>query len=215
MMKNILCFGDSNTYGYRPDGNGRYNEDIRWTGRLKKILGKEYNIIEEGLCGRTTVFQDELRPGRRGIDMISVAIESHNPLDAIIIMLGTNDCKTRYGASSHIIAQGIESVVKRAKEYAREGTKILIVSPIVLGKGVGEEGYDQEFDEHSETVSRELAVEYEKVALKQGALYMNAAEVAVPSETDREHMDEDSHKRFAEAISRKVLEFWRVEKEEK
>ena len=207
-MKNILCFGDSNTYGYIPDGSGRYNVDVRWTGRLQKILGKEYNIIEEGLCGRTTVFQDELRPGRRGIDMISVAIESHNPLDAIIIMLGTNDCKTRYGASSHIIAQGIERIVKRAKEYAGKNTKILIVSPIVLGRGVGEEGYDQEFDEHSEEVSRELAIEYEKVAVRQGTLYMNAAKVAVPSVIDREHMDEESHRRFAEAISRKVLELW-------
>lgn len=209
-MKNILCFGDSNTYGYKPDGSGRYNCDIRWTGRLQKILGEEFNIIEEGLCGRTTVFQDELRPGRRGIDIISVAIESHNPLDVIIIMLGTNDCKTRYGASAHIIAQGIEKIVRKAQDYVSKDTKILVVSPIVLGRGVGEEGYDQEFDKHSEEVSRGLAREYEKVAIQQNVFYMNAAEVAVPSVIDREHMDAESHKRFADAMSRKVLELWNV-----
>ena len=62
---NILCFGDSNTWGYKPDKSGRYDENIRWTGLLQKKLGSGYHIIEEGLCGRTTVFQDELREGRR------------------------------------------------------------------------------------------------------------------------------------------------------
>ena len=55
---NILCFGDSNTWGYKPDKSGRYDENIRWTGLLQKKLGSGYHIIEEGLCGRTTVFQD-------------------------------------------------------------------------------------------------------------------------------------------------------------
>ena len=86
---NILCFGDSNTWGYKPDKSGRYDENIRWTGLLQKKLGSGYHIIEEGLCGRTTVFQDELREGRRGLDLIGVTVEMHNPIDLMIIMLGT------------------------------------------------------------------------------------------------------------------------------
>ena len=99
---NILCFGDSNTWRYKPDKSGRYDENIRWTGLLQKKLGSGYHIIEEGLCGRTTVFQDELREGRCGLDLIGVTVEMHNPIDLMIIMLGTNDCKTRYRASASV-----------------------------------------------------------------------------------------------------------------
>ena len=106
---NILCFGDSNTWGYKPDKSGRYDENIRWTGLLQKKLGSGYHIIEEGLCGRTTVFHDELREGRRGLDMIGVTVEMHDPLDLVIIMLGTNDCKSRYGASASVIAKGLSA----------------------------------------------------------------------------------------------------------
>ena len=90
---NILCFGDSNTWGYRPDRKGRFDENTRWTGLLQQKLGPEYHIIEEGLCGRTTIFQDELRENRRGLDMVGATVEIHNPIDLMIIMLGTNDCK--------------------------------------------------------------------------------------------------------------------------
>lgn len=74
--------------------------------------------IEEGLCGRTTVFQDELREGRRGLDMIGVTIEMHDPLDLVIIMLGTNDCKARYRASASMIAKGLEQVIRKARTNA-------------------------------------------------------------------------------------------------
>ncbi len=109
---NILCFGDSNTYGYCPDGSGRFDADTRWTGLLQKKLGTNDRIIEEGLCGRTTVFSDELREGRRGLDTIGILLESHAPVDLLILMLGTNDCKTRYNASAGTIAKGLEQVIK-------------------------------------------------------------------------------------------------------
>ena len=115
---NILCFGDSNTWGYKPDKSGRYDENTRWTGLLQKKLGSGYHIIEEGLCGRTTVFQDELREGRRGLDLIGVTVEMHNPIDLMIIMLGTNDCKTRYRASASVIAKGLDQVIRKARQNA-------------------------------------------------------------------------------------------------
>lgn len=126
-MKHILCFGDSNTYGYRPDGLGRYDETIRWTKKVQRALGTaEYQIIEEGLCGRTTVFQDELRVGRKGVDIFPVLLETHQPLDLIIIMLGTNDCKTRYKASAGTVAKGMEQLANMAlaKEYKKVADKL-------------------------------------------------------------------------------------------
>ena len=202
---NILCFGDSNTYGYRPDGSGRFDADTRWTGLLQKKLGTNDRIIEEGLCGRTTVFSDELREGRRGLDTIGILLESHAPVDLLILMLGTNDCKTRYGASASVIAKGLDQVIRKARLNASQHFDLLIISPIHLGHGVGEPDFDPEFDEKSEAVSRNLADEYRKAALQNHAAFLNAADFASPSITDREHMDEKGHAALADAIYNKIL----------
>lgn len=202
---NILCFGDSNTWGYKPDKTGRFNENIRWTGLLQKKLGPEYHIIEEGLCGRTTVFQDELREGRRGLDLIGVTVEMHNPIDLVIIMLGTNDCKTRYRASASVIANGLNQVIRKARQNASQHFDLLVISPIHLGTGVGDPDFDPEFDPASEVVSRNLANEYRKVALQNHAAFLNAADFAEPSITDREHMDEKGHAALADAIYDKII----------
>lgn len=211
---NILCFGDSNTYGYKPDGTGRFDENTRWTSLLQKKLGTDHRIIEEGLCGRTTVFSDELREGRRGFDTIGITVESHNPVDLLILMLGTNDCKTRYNASAALIAKGLEQVITKAKKNASQDFELLIISPIHLGKGVGEEGFDPEFDEHSELVSKHLAHEYKKIAVQYHATFLDASTVAVPSETDREHLDESGHAALAEAIYQTIYENHLLDKKE-
>ena len=202
---NILCFGDSNTWGYKPDKTGRFDEKTRWTGLLQQKLGPEYHIIEEGLCGRTTVFQDELRESRRGLDMIGVTVDTHNPLDLVIIMLGTNDCKNRYGASASIIAKGLDQGIRKACLNASQHFDLLVISPIHLGHGVGEPDFDLEFDEKSESVSRNLANEYRKVALQNHAAFLNAADYALPSVTDREHLDENGHAALADAIYDKII----------
>ena len=162
-MRNVLFFGDSNTYGYKPDKSGRYDYDVRWTGRIAK------------------------------------------PVDVIAIMLGTNDCKTEFHADAKTIAKGMEAVARKANKTAGEHAKIVIVSPIHLGKGVGEEGFDPEFNESSENVSRQLAWEYEKVAKENGFYYFDAAGAAEPSEVDRQHLDEKGHKMFAEKYSEFLL----------
>ena len=117
-MKNILCFGDSNTYGYKPDKTGRYPWGVRWTSILTERLGKEYNVVEEGLCGRTTIFDDPLRSGRNGSESFPAILETHRPLDLIIIMLGTNDCKTVYGAAPGVIGKGIETLLNQCEQYS-------------------------------------------------------------------------------------------------
>ena len=177
----------------------------RWTGLLQQKLGPEYHIIEEGLCGRTTVFQDELRESRRGLDMIGVTVEMHNPLDLVIIMLGTNDCKSRYGASASVIAKGLDQVIRKARLNASQHFDLLVISPIHLGHGIGEPDFDPEFNEKSESVSRNLANEYRKVALQNHAAFLNAADYALPSVTDREHLDENGHAALADAIYDKII----------
>ena len=100
MEKRILCFGDSNTWGYDAYSGGRFARDVRWTGVLQNTLAKDYHIIEEGLCGRTTVFDDPLNEGLNGFRYLLPCLQSHLPIDMLIIMLGTNDCKERFAATA-------------------------------------------------------------------------------------------------------------------
>jgi lysophospholipase L1-like esterase len=90
-MKNILCFGDSNTWGYSPTSTERYCVDKCWGNILGRTLGKDYHIIEEGLNGRTIASQLPERNDLSGKECIVMLLESHRPLGLVIIMLGTND----------------------------------------------------------------------------------------------------------------------------
>ena len=203
-MKEILCFGDSNTYGLIPGTKNRYGRDTRWTGLIEQQLyGKGCRIIEEGLCGRTTVFEDELREGRKGAAFLPTLLESHAPVDRVVLMLGTNDCKTIFGASEEIIGKGIARLLEQINQYA-DKMKVLVISPIYLGEKVWQDGYDQEFSPESVEVSKKLEPVYEKVAGKYGKRFMRAADYASPSEADQEHMDGQSHKILADAIYRKL-----------
>lgn len=204
-MKRILCFGDSNTYGYIPGGKGRYGEDTRWTGILQKKLASEAIIVEEGLVGRTTVFQDELRVGRRGIEMLPVLLESHAPLDLVVVMLGTNDCKTVYGASPEVIGKGIEKIIGQIKSILPK-TEILLISPIWLGEDVWKPEYDPEFNKESVQVSGKLKSVYEKIAERKECSFLAASDISAPSHIDQEHLDERGHKELANAIYKIVRE---------
>ena len=120
-MKQILCFGDSNTYGLIPGTtNQRYGWGTRWTSILDdKVRTKGYRVIEEGLCGRTTVFDDPFRTERRGTEMLPAILESHRPVDTIVLMLGTNDCKSVYSATPEVIGQGIEQLLDQINTVTR------------------------------------------------------------------------------------------------
>ena len=115
----ILCFGDSNTFGYIPGRGGRYDRHTRWPGRLQELLGSAYQVIEEGLCGRTTAFDDVTEPGRSGLDRIRDAVGKNEPLDLLIIVLGSNDCKAQFQASAEEITKGLERLLERPRMVKR------------------------------------------------------------------------------------------------
>ena len=205
-MKSILCFGDSNTFGYRPDNGKRFSSNIRWTGLLKQLfINDEVEIIEEGLVGRTSVFEDSFRPGRKGIDYLVPLLESHSPIDLLIIMLGTNDCKTIYNASAELIGLGIEKLINRAKSF-NPSLEILLISPIHLGEDVWRDGYDPEFNQESVKVSKGLKGVYRKIAHKYGCHFLAASDVASPSGIDQEHLDKQGHLALATEIYKNIKE---------
>jgi len=207
-MKNILCFGDSNTYGLRPDGAGRYDFKVRYPGRLQLLLGDEYHIIEEGCPGRTTIYEDALRPHKKGIDYLLPCLISHRPVDLFIIMLGTNDCKRANAAAAREIAAGLSQMVALTRENAGQFTQILIVAPIHLGEQVWKNEFDPEFDQTSITVSKALAQEYRQLADETGCLFLDAASVCAPSPIDEEHLDAEGHAALAQLVANQVGQLW-------
>lgn len=204
-MKNILCFGDSNTYGLIPKTKNRYDYNTRWTGILNQKLSPHgYRILEEGLCGRTTVFSDHFRASRNGSEILPIILETHSPIDYVVLMLGTNDCKVKYNASPQIIGNGITKLIKQIRDFDSE-IKILLVSPIVLEHGIGEEAFDQEFNETSVVTSRKLKEVYKDIALIEKCLFLAASDYAIPSIQDKEHLNKKGHTALAEAIFQTFL----------
>lgn len=206
-MKEILCFGDSNTYGLVPGEKRRFSYEERWTGILSEKFKNRFHITEEGLCGRTTVFDDFFREGRKGTQSLPVILESHSDTNLVVLMLGTNDMKTCFKTNEKIISLGIEKLIGQIKDFNPE-IKILLVSPILLGEKVWQEKFDPEFDQNSVEVSKLLKAEYEKISKTWNTEFLSACDYAVPSEKDQEHMDKENHRLFAEALAQKIEEIY-------
>lgn len=205
-MESILVYGDSNTWGLIPGTTPfrRYPKYIRWTGVLQSKL-KNTKILEEGLCGRTTIFEDQYRIGRNGAEVLPSILRSKYPIDAAIIMLGTNDCKKFYQASANDIGEGIEQCLEELETYiAKE--KILLISPIYLGEEVWKEEKDPEFDKDSVIKCRELKGIYESIAKKRGIHYMAASNYVEADKADDEHLNENGHQILANVVYDKLMD---------
>lgn len=207
-MKNLLCFGDSNTWGYNPESGERYPWGIRWTSRLQEMLGRQgVRIIEEGLCGRTTVFEDRSRPDRRGIDALPGIFQKEKSIDAVILMLGTNDCKRHYKNSPKEIAKGVAECLDVVLQHVAP-ENILLVSPIVLGEDVWKEEFDPEFNCESISVSIGLKEEYSQVARRKNVAFLAASDYVLPSPEDQEHLNAEGHYLLADALYEKLKFFY-------
>ena len=209
MKKHIVCFGDSNTHGYcaEPadcaDGGSRFNENERWTCLLQKQLGDEYLVIEEGLSGRTTVFQDPLHECMSGLDSIYSCLMSHEPVDLLIIMLGTNDTKERLSANAACIAIGMERLVKKAKtiEAWRNGVpNILVIAPPHIGEGLCDEPMGKGCPEKS----RQLAPKYAQLCERQGCAFLDAEGIGEFNTCDHMHLTARGHRNLAAKLAELV-----------
>ncbi|NCC12560.1 MAG: G-D-S-L family lipolytic protein [Spirochaetia bacterium] len=209
-MKHILCFGDSNLFGTNPSG-GRWPLDQRWTGLLSSALGPEYRIIEEGLGGRTTVFDDPLEENRCGLRHLPIMLHSHRPLDLVILSLGTNDCKLMFNTNAKIIAKAVEKLALIVKEYPYGEhypiPQVLVISPIHSGRGVENSSFFG-FDYQSHLLSKQLGPAIREMALKNKFLFLDASLVAQSSPIDQLHMDAEGHAALAKAILPLVLDWF-------
>lgn len=179
MKKHILCIGDSNTHGLctdpseSADHGSRYNEEERWTCLLQKALGAEYLVIEEGLSGRTCVYDDPDMDSVNLLPVLHVLLNSHEPLDLLILMLGTNDSKVKFNTDARKIAKGMQILLEEAKSvscWGKNGPKILIVAPVPIEEGV----IYPDFNEKSVETTRALAREYAFLAVAERADFLDA-----------------------------------------
>lgn len=203
-MKNILCYGDSNTFGYNPENGGRYPFNERWTGILQNSLEQECRIIEEGCNHRTTVFNDPLIPGKCGLDFLPVCLESHKPLDLVILALGINDTKSRFHASSSDIAKGMEVLVKTvfSHRYGEQfmTPEVLIMSPAIIKAEITKNPLSS-FSASSVEKSSEIAEKYRTIAKTNNCRFFDASGVANVSDLDYLHLTRESHRRLGQALA--------------
>lgn len=195
-MKNILCYGDSNTWGYDSENDSRFSWRERYPGILSENLGADYHVEENGLCGRTTQYESNIEPFVNGQKGAMFCAEVHHPLDYAVIMLGTNDCKDMYHAEVYEIRDGIRNI---GRCFAGKGAQIILTAPPAL-KNIKESPFFVEFGAGSEEKSMLLKYEYESLAKEEGWIYLDAGKVAAPGKYDRIHLDKEGHRKLAEAI---------------
>jgi lysophospholipase L1-like esterase len=212
-MKSVLCFGDSNTWGSatvpRPDE--RYGPEERWPGVMRRHLGPDWNVIEEGLSGRTTVHADPIEgPWLAGSTYLLPCLKTHKPLDAVVIMLGTNDLKMRFSLPAGDIAAGVGVLLEIVgiAEAGRDGgvPRILVVCPAPILDHHGTRPDMDDMFHGGRAKSLKLAPLYQAVAAEHGAGFLDAGRQIKSSEHDGIHLDPEAHAVLGRAIGDAVIQ---------
>jgi lysophospholipase L1-like esterase len=200
-MSVIVAYGDSNTWGYDPAAAVRFPADVRWTGVMRQALGPDFTVIEEGLNGRTTVHDDPIEPYRSGLAYLPPCLMSHAPFDLLIISLGCNDLKRRFGLPASEIALGAERLVMTAKALpvgpGGGAPDILLAAPPPV---VQLTGFADMFEGAREK-SLEFAARYRAVAERQGVGFLDAGAHIECSPLDGIHFEADQHARLGRAMA--------------
>ncbi len=197
LLKTVLCYGDSNTYGYVPETGMRYPRDVRYPGRLQLLLGDDHTVIEEGCNGRTTIHDDPIDGWKNGLDYLKPCLYSHKPVDIVILMLGSNDLKASFHLTADNIAEGAGQLVDVIQSFTAEKQgyvpKIILVSPPELGSDIKSSPFYGAFYEEAVEESKKFPEYYRKVADSKGCVFFNAADYIYPSETDSLHLTPEGH----------------------
>lgn len=205
--KRILAFGDSTTWGRIPgnDNNARYSADKRWTGILQEILGDSYEVIEEGLNGRTTNTESPQKKGKNGKEYLFACLESQKPLDIVILFLGKNDLKSKYKRLPKDISNGLEECINVFQAEGRTLTgkvpKLIIVSPVIVEEQERERFGKLEVDFlGANKKSKELTLLYKRLAEKYNAYFLDISTKLIVSKIDGVHLDEVENEKLGHLL---------------
>jgi lysophospholipase L1-like esterase len=203
-MRTVLCFGDSNTWGHRPGSVGeRFPPDVRWPRRLAAALGDEWDVIAEGLNGRTATMDSPVAEGRNGLPYLLPCLQSHMPLDVVVIYLGTNDAGDRYSLPAETIAGAVGRLVKvvRMSEAGPNGgaPDVLVVCPPPFGQ-LDPDGSFANSGPRSEQLGRWFA----EVSSELGCELLDLDGIASYSDLDGIHLEADGHAAVAAAVEERL-----------
>jgi lysophospholipase L1-like esterase len=200
-MKTVLCFGDSNTWGRSPHSTVRHPPENRWPNVMAQELGPEFLVIPEGLNGRTTVWDDPIEEHRCGKAYLPACLLSHHPLDAVVLMLGTNDLKKRFSVSAFDIGRSVglllDIILKSGTGPDGQAPKVLLVSPPPLGKL-------SEFAEMFEGAAEKCAglpARYREHAQARGCRFFDAGGVVRASDADGIHLEASDQVKLGVALA--------------
>jgi lysophospholipase L1-like esterase len=212
-MKTILCYGDSNTYGTMPidfdrrtlefiPSQFRFPREKRWTTILQRGLGDKCEVIVEGLKGRTTVFDNPVaRPHLNGLTYLLPCLESHAPIDLVVVMLGTNDLQAKYSIPAYEIAQGVGVLIRTIKQSAcgpnGNHPQILILCPPPLGRLTH---FKAIYDATSTNKSEKLANNYKIISELFGCHFFDVSSIIRMSDRDGLHFEEEGAIKLGHAM---------------
>ena len=210
--KRILCFGDSNTWGYNPKNLQRYDDEVRWTGVLQATLGDEYTVIEEGQNGRTIALDDWTDGLKNGLKYAKACIESQSPLELMIVMLGTNDLKSKYKLKPYDIGREMDYFLQQIIAHNQymlrnQDMRILVMSPPHMSDGLKTTWIGEEYNpEEAIEYSKGLAKEFRRYARLYKCSFLDTASLVETSPYDGCHMAPDMHEILGKAVADKVKE---------
>lgn len=215
-MKTILCYGDSNTWGLNYESQKRFPFAERWPNVMQQQLGCGFHVIEEGLNGRTTSFDDiddEWKEAKNGRKYLVPCLRSHFPLDLVIIMLGTNDLKVKFFTSVSDISKRIGILIKltlkELQTRQKYEPKILLAAPMAIGDTIDSSVFKEVFGgKEAIAPSIKLAEELRKTAEDYSCYFLNAADIAKPNPMDAIHFSTEGHKQFGIAAALKVQQIF-------
>ena len=204
MMKTILCYGDSNTWGRNPIDSSRFAKDESWPGILRQELGEDFDVITEGLPGRTTVWTDPVEGHMSGKDYLIPCLSSHKPIDLVIILLGTNDLKHRFAVTAFDIAEGIGHLVKmiQESESGPEGRSPLVL--ILIPPPLEKLSKFAEMFAGGVEKSKKMSQQYKRVAELLACPYIDTSEYIASSDVDGVHFDASTHHILGQVVSQQV-----------
>ena len=208
MKKRILCFGDSNTWGYIAEGHKknyvlRQPADTRWPGAASRLLGETYEVLEEGLNGRTTGFDDPSSDGRNGLAYLKEELKALLPVDTAVIALGVNDLKPDICGSITKSRQAMAQMLDLLKETGI--SDIILILPAYLTSAISGPPFCEDFcGPDIISLSEELNVAYRDLALAYDLPYIDAAQIAEAGR-DGLHLTGESHRKLGEAVAHLIL----------
>ena len=198
-MKKILCYGDSNTFGFIPKTCGRYEKSERWSGILSELL-PDYEIIEEGMNNRTGFFTNPEGLKQSGGEYLSVYLQNHKDIDICILSLGTNDAQIFYNLDEKTVRKGLQKLIDTVQETNLR-TEVVIIPPVKIMPYILNGGFSMMFDKESIKRNHNTLSVFEQVAKENGCGYFDVNEIVTPSEADGLHYTKESHKIIAEHLA--------------